>query len=169
VIVSEIAGTTRDAIDVRIELPDGRRVTAIDTAGVRRKKSFQDQIEWYAFDRAQRAIQRADVVQPDLFKGAYERFLMNRLREELPYDEVPIRVLFRSRKRAELAALKAGKTKRSEMRQGRFLQVDPESQQIGEGAGVFEDLFRDLPDDPAAYFDDDEIAADGFEGREEED
>ncbi|MFI4898372.1 MAG: ribosome biogenesis GTPase Der [Phycisphaerales bacterium JB059] len=61
VIVSEIAGTTRDAVDVMFEM-DGRTIMAIDTAGLRRKKSFQDRIEWYAFDRAQRAIDRADVV-----------------------------------------------------------------------------------------------------------
>ncbi len=61
VIVSEIAGTTRDAVDVRFEF-DGRSVTAIDTAGLRRKKSFQGRVEWYAYDRAQRAIERADVV-----------------------------------------------------------------------------------------------------------
>ncbi len=61
VIVSEIAGTTRDAVDVKIEL-DGKSIVAIDTAGLRRKKSFQDQIEWYALDRAQRAIKRSDVV-----------------------------------------------------------------------------------------------------------
>lgn len=61
VIVSEIAGTTRDAIDVKFEF-DGKSVVAIDTAGLRRKKSFQDQIEWYALDRAQRAIDRCDVV-----------------------------------------------------------------------------------------------------------
>lgn len=61
VIVSEIAGTTRDAVDVKIEM-DGKSVVAIDTAGLRRKKSFQDQIEWYALDRAQRAIKRCDVV-----------------------------------------------------------------------------------------------------------
>lgn len=61
VIVSEIAGTTRDAIDVRLEL-DGRSVLAIDTAGLRKKKSFQGAVEWYAFDRAKRAIERAEVV-----------------------------------------------------------------------------------------------------------
>ncbi|MFK7883301.1 MAG: ribosome biogenesis GTPase Der [Phycisphaerales bacterium] len=60
-IVSEIAGTTRDAVDVKLEY-DGKSVIAIDTAGLRRKKSFQDQIEWYALDRAERAISRADVV-----------------------------------------------------------------------------------------------------------
>lgn len=60
-IVSEIAGTTRDAVDVRFEL-DGRAVVAIDTAGLRRKKSFQNMVEWYALDRSERAIARADVV-----------------------------------------------------------------------------------------------------------
>ena len=61
VIVSEIAGTTRDAVDVRFEFDD-RSIIAIDTAGLRRKKSFSGPIEWYAFDRAKRSIERADVV-----------------------------------------------------------------------------------------------------------
>jgi GTP-binding protein len=61
VIVSEIAGTTRDAIDVLVE-KDGKRIIVIDTAGMRRKKSFQGRVEWFAFDRVQRAIDRADVV-----------------------------------------------------------------------------------------------------------
>ncbi len=61
VIVSEIAGTTRDAVDVRFEF-DGRTIVAIDTAGLRKKKSFAGQIEWYAFDRAKRAIDRSDVI-----------------------------------------------------------------------------------------------------------
>lgn len=61
VIVSEIAGTTRDAIDVRIE-KDGKSILLIDTAGLRRKKSFANQIEWWAYDRAKRSIDRADVV-----------------------------------------------------------------------------------------------------------
>ncbi len=61
VIVSEIAGTTRDAVDVRFEL-DGKSLLAIDTAGLRRKKSFANRIEHFAFDRVQRAIDRADVV-----------------------------------------------------------------------------------------------------------
>jgi GTP-binding protein len=60
-IVSEIAGTTRDAVDVRFEI-DGRSVIAIDTAGLRRKKSFAGRVEWFAYDRAKRAIERADVV-----------------------------------------------------------------------------------------------------------
>ena len=58
VIVSEIPGTTRDAIDVRFEM-NGRTFVAIDTAGLRKKKSFADRIEWYAFERTQRAVKRA--------------------------------------------------------------------------------------------------------------
>lgn len=61
VIVSEIAGTTRDSVDVRIEI-DGRALIAIDTAGVRKKKSFADDIEFYAHTRMHAAIKRADVV-----------------------------------------------------------------------------------------------------------
>ncbi|MGD9690361.1 MAG: GTPase [Phycisphaerales bacterium] len=60
VIVSEIAGTTRDAVDVRFEM-DGRSFVAIDTAGLRKRKSFQDRIEWWALDRCHLAIERADV------------------------------------------------------------------------------------------------------------
>ncbi|MCH8342821.1 MAG: ribosome biogenesis GTPase Der [Planctomycetes bacterium] len=243
VIVSEIAGTTRDAIDVRFEI-EGRTMLAIDTAGVRKRKSFADEIELYAYHRMLAAIRRADVVlflidaqrdvsqvdkrlskelqdqfkptvivvnkwdlvdegvspkdylkyltqqlrgldyapivfisakegqgvrdvvamafnlhrqashfeptsrlnevissilqrrgpssklgtqakilyacqigsspptivlvvnQPKLFRGAYERYLINRLREALPYSEVPIRLLLRKRKRPSLAQLK---------------------------------------------------------------
>ena len=61
VIVSEIAGTTRDAVDVKVE-KNGKSILLIDTAGHRKKKSYQDQIEWYAFDRAKTAIDRADVI-----------------------------------------------------------------------------------------------------------
>jgi len=61
VIVSEIAGTTRDAVDVRVD--DGERsLLVIDTAGIRRRRSLQDRVEWWAYDRARRAIDRADVV-----------------------------------------------------------------------------------------------------------
>jgi GTP-binding protein len=60
-IVSEIAGTTRDAVDVRLEL-DGRSLVAIDTAGLRKKKSFQNMIDVYSLDRLQRAVDRADIV-----------------------------------------------------------------------------------------------------------
>lgn len=60
-IVSEIPGTTRDAIDVRFEM-DGRRLMAIDTAGLRKKSRFADAIEHYALQRLVMAIKRADVV-----------------------------------------------------------------------------------------------------------
>ena len=61
VIVSEIPGTTRDSIDVRIE-KDGRTILAIDTAGVRKKSKMADDVEFYAHTRATRSIRRADVV-----------------------------------------------------------------------------------------------------------
>lgn len=61
VIVSEIAGTTRDAVDVRFEI-DGRRLLAIDTAGIRKRKSFANDIEYYASTRMEAAMRRADVV-----------------------------------------------------------------------------------------------------------
>jgi GTP-binding protein len=62
VIVSEIPGTTRDSVDVRFE-KDGKALTVIDTAGVRKKRHMMtDDIEFYSFHRAQRSIRRADVV-----------------------------------------------------------------------------------------------------------
>jgi GTP-binding protein len=61
VIVSEVPGTTRDSIDVRFER-DGLAFLAIDTAGVRKKKSIQNDIEFYSMARAERSIRRADVV-----------------------------------------------------------------------------------------------------------
>jgi GTP-binding protein len=61
VIVSEVPGTTRDSVDVRFER-DGKAFIAIDTAGVRRKGSIADDIEFYSMARAERSIRRADVV-----------------------------------------------------------------------------------------------------------
>jgi GTPase len=61
VIVSEVAGTTRDSVDVRFER-DGKAFVAIDTAGVRKKKSLANDIEFYSMHRAERSIRRADVV-----------------------------------------------------------------------------------------------------------
>lgn len=61
VIVSEVAGTTRDSIDVRFER-DGKVLLAIDTAGVRKKRSLASDIEYYSMHRAERSIRRADVV-----------------------------------------------------------------------------------------------------------
>jgi GTP-binding protein len=60
-IVSEIPGTTRDSVDVVFER-DGKRFIAIDTAGVRKKKSIADAIEFYSDTRSYRSIRRADVV-----------------------------------------------------------------------------------------------------------
>ena len=60
VIVSEVAGTTRDAIDTPIEV-DGRRMLLIDTAGIRRSAKVQESVEYYTTLRSQRAADRADV------------------------------------------------------------------------------------------------------------
>ena len=59
-IVSDIAGTTRDAIDTQVENDYGR-FTLIDTAGIRRKSRVDDEIEKYSVIRAQMAIDRSDV------------------------------------------------------------------------------------------------------------
>jgi GTP-binding protein len=61
VIVSEIPGTTRDAVDVRFE-KDGRQFLIIDTAGVRKIGKMQNDVEYYGYTRATRSIRRADVV-----------------------------------------------------------------------------------------------------------
>lgn len=61
VIVSEIPGTTRDSVDIRFEV-DGKRLLAIDTPGVRKRKSLASDVEFYGLVRAQRSIRRADVV-----------------------------------------------------------------------------------------------------------
>lgn len=59
-IVSNVAGTTRDAIDTTVEI-DGRHYTIVDTAGLRRKSQIDEDVEYYGFVRAMRAIDRADV------------------------------------------------------------------------------------------------------------
>jgi GTP-binding protein len=64
VIVSEVAGTTRDAIDTPLVLdtPEGpRRLVLIDTAGMRRQSKVSDSVEYYTALRSQRAAERADV------------------------------------------------------------------------------------------------------------
>lgn len=60
-IVSEVAGTTRDSVDVHFEL-DNHRFLAIDTPGLRRNKSIKTDIDFYGLHRAQRSVRRADVV-----------------------------------------------------------------------------------------------------------
>ena len=60
VIVSDVAGTTRDAVDTPFENEYGKYVF-IDTAGIRRKSKVDDRIEKFSVMRAQLAIERADV------------------------------------------------------------------------------------------------------------
>ncbi len=59
-IVSDVAGTTRDAIDTLVE-HDGEIYRIVDTAGLRRKSQIDEDVEYYGFVRAMRAIDRADV------------------------------------------------------------------------------------------------------------
>lgn len=59
-IVSDVAGTTRDSIDTVVEHGD-RRYRIIDTAGLRKKSKIDDNIEYFSYVRAKRAIDRADV------------------------------------------------------------------------------------------------------------
>ena len=61
VIVSEVPGTTRDAVDVRFE-KDGQTFLAIDTAGIRKKSKMENDIEFYSYTRAVRSIRRAGIV-----------------------------------------------------------------------------------------------------------
>ena len=59
-IVTPLAGTTRDAVDTRFE-QGGNAYTIIDTAGIRRKRSVEDDVEYYSVLRAFDAVRRADV------------------------------------------------------------------------------------------------------------
>ncbi len=62
VMVSDIAGTTRDAIDTRFTAPDGQDYILIDTAGIRRKRAIEYQsLERFSIVRALAAIDRSDV------------------------------------------------------------------------------------------------------------
>ncbi len=280
VIVSEIAGTTRDSVDVQFEI-DGKSFTAIDTAGVRKQKSFADDVEYYAYRRMLQSIRRADVTlllvdatdrisqvdkklamelqrqfkptvivvnkwdlvddsvspedyleyitkelrgldfapivfmsavegkgindavsmafnlkeqaehrettgklntvlksilkdrgpssrlgtiakllyvsqisikpptiaivvnDPSMFEGQYERYLMNRLREELPFSEVPIRLLFTKRQRKSLHDLKHGK---KEDTISEVTRTNPSIDQAIEG-------INNLPDDIETFDD----------------
>jgi GTPase len=60
VIVSELAGTTRDAIDTRLEIEE-REVVLVDTAGLRRRTKVMGTVDYYAQIRSERAAERADV------------------------------------------------------------------------------------------------------------
>lgn len=61
VIVSDIAGTTRDAVDTEVTF-HGQEYVLIDTAGIRRKSKIKEEIERYSIIRAVTAVERADVV-----------------------------------------------------------------------------------------------------------
>lgn len=61
VIVSDIAGTTRDAIDTEV-MHNGREYVFIDTAGLRRKNKIKEELERYMIIRTVTAVERADVV-----------------------------------------------------------------------------------------------------------
>ena len=61
VIVSDIAGTTRDAIDTVVKY-DGKEYTFIDTAGLRRKNKIKEELERFSIVRTVSAVERADVV-----------------------------------------------------------------------------------------------------------
>ena len=61
VIVSDIAGTTRDAIDTNV-VHDGKEYIFIDTAGLRRKNKIKEELERYSIIRTVTAVERADVV-----------------------------------------------------------------------------------------------------------
>ncbi|MBQ4575954.1 MAG: ribosome biogenesis GTPase Der [Clostridia bacterium] len=73
-IVSEIAGTTRDAIDTHLENEYGK-YTFIDTAGIRRQSKVEDRIEKFSVLRAKMAVERADVclIMIDADKGITEQ------------------------------------------------------------------------------------------------
>ena len=74
VIVSDIAGTTRDAIDTDIKY-NGREYIFIDTAGLRRKNKIKEEIERYSIIRAVTAVERADVciIMIDATEGVTEQ------------------------------------------------------------------------------------------------
>jgi GTP-binding protein len=59
-VVSDVAGTTRDAIDTPMQFK-GQRLTFIDTAGLRRQSKIEEGVEFYSSIRTERAIERADV------------------------------------------------------------------------------------------------------------
>ena len=61
VIVSDVAGTTRDAVDTVI-VHDGKEYVFIDTAGLRRKSRIKEELERYSIIRTVTAVERADVV-----------------------------------------------------------------------------------------------------------
>ncbi len=74
-LTSEMPGTTRDSVDMTFTAPDGREYVLVDTAGIRKKSSVKDHVEYYSVVRAVRSIERADVVLLliDGFEGMQEQ------------------------------------------------------------------------------------------------
>lgn len=62
VIVSNVAGTTRDAINTQFETADGQKFTMVDTAGIRKRGKIYENTERYSLMRSMRAIDDSDVV-----------------------------------------------------------------------------------------------------------
>ena len=60
-LVSPVAGTTRDPVDMAVEI-DGQKFRLIDTAGLRRRAKFDGDLEYYSFVRTLAAVDRADIV-----------------------------------------------------------------------------------------------------------
>ena len=83
VIVSDIPGTTRDAIDTKVENEYGK-YTFIDTAGIRRQKKVIDRVEKYSVLRSHSAVERADVCLIMIDATAVKKFMDN-IREALAY------------------------------------------------------------------------------------
>jgi GTP-binding protein len=77
VIVSDLAGTTRDAIDSRLMIED-REIVLVDTAGLRRRTKVMGTVDYYAQIRSERAAERADVA--ILVCDAYEGLTSEDLR-----------------------------------------------------------------------------------------
>lgn len=61
-LVDEAPGTTRDPVDTRLALPDGRTLRVVDTAGMRRRVAIKDPLEYFSFLRSRKTLTRVDAV-----------------------------------------------------------------------------------------------------------
>ncbi|PJZ70352.1 ribosome biogenesis GTPase Der [Leptospira perolatii] len=84
-VVSEVAGTTRDSVDTLIQF-DGKKISVIDTAGIRKKSDKAEALEFYSYQRTKKSIQSADVVVHllDALKGFgdFDKKIVSLLQEE---------------------------------------------------------------------------------------
>lgn len=117
VIVSDIAGTTRDAVDVEIEYK-GQKFTFIDTAGLRRKRSVEaDTVEKYSNYRAIDSIKRADLV-----------LILIDASEELSEQDVKICGLVHEQNKPSIIVMnkwdKVDKTEKTMKEKERLLDID---------------------------------------------